>query len=316
MVHAGGLSLRETAAWAAERGIAELSDVALLKRLRRLPEILSRCVQALLPAPGGMALCLVDATTVSRQISKGTDFRVHLAWDAEGLQVARVRLTDGSVRESLQTLPCRDGEVLVADRMYATRAGLAGAASCGARVIVRLALTSVPLSRPSGLRVNLLELCSSLRVGQFIDIDVQTVPDPKKGIVSAPGRLIVVRKEPEAAERERNKARRESVKKGRQQRPETGEAAEYTFLFTTLNRELADAAAVLVAYRHRWQIEMYFKRAKGIVGLGETLARDRELCYTVILAKLLALLLIEKIRGAFSPWGYGIPRTRQPVADL
>jgi hypothetical protein len=105
MVHACGLSLRETASWARDLGVAEISDVALLKRLRKLPEVLSRCIQALLPAPEGVGLCLVDATTVSRQVAKGTDFRVHLCWDTEGVRIAQVSLTDSGVGESLQSLP-------------------------------------------------------------------------------------------------------------------------------------------------------------------------------------------------------------------
>ncbi len=316
MVHACGLSLRETAAWAHDLGVAEISDVALLKRLRKLPEVLSRCVDALLPAPSGLGLCLVDATTVSRQVAKGTDFRVHLGWDAEGVQIAQVRLTDSGVGESLQSLPFGGGEALVADRAYGSRAGIAGAVAAGAEVIVRITLAGTPLRWPSGERIDLLAVSRPLKVGQCLDLDVETIPDPKKGIPSIPGRLIVVRKEPAKAERERRRARRESAKKGHKQKPETGESAEYTFIFTTLRRDRGDAATVLSVYRHRWQIEMLFKRAKGIVSLGETQARDKALCATVILAKLLAMLLIERIRGAFSPWGYGIPRNPEPLESL
>jgi hypothetical protein len=316
MVYSGGLSLRETATWAREIGIAELSDVALMKRFRKLGGVLSRCVQSLLPSPGGMGLCAVDATTVSRQVAKGTDFRVHLGWDEEGAQIAQVRLTDASVGESLQSLPWRNGEVLVADRAYAGRAGIAKAVEAGAQVIVRISVSSTPLRSPSGTRVDLLSVSRTLKVGECLDLDVETIPDTKKGIPSVPGRLIVIRKEPGLAEKERKKARREAAKKGQRQRPETGESAEYTFLFTTLTRQQADAQKVLSAYRHRWQIEMLFKRAKGIVGLGETQARDKELCVTMILAKLLALLLVEKMRSAFSPWGYDLPRKAEPVENL
>jgi len=316
MVHASGYSLRETASWAREKGIATLSDVALLKRFRTLPDLLSRVVQSLLPAPGGMGLCLVDATTVSRQIAKGTDFRVHLGWDAEGLQVAQVRLTDAAVGETLQSLPWHHGEILVGDRIYASRSGIAKVVETGGHVIVRMSITSTPLRDPNQERINLLELARPLKVGQYFDVDVETIPDKRKGIVSIPGRLLVVRKEPEAAERERKKATRESIKKGHQIRYETGESAEYTFIFTTLNRAAVDAETILKAYRHRWQIEMYFKRAKGIVGLGETLARDHELTRAVILAKLISMLLIDRLRSDFSPWGYGIPRRDQSLAIL
>ncbi len=71
----------------------------------------------------------------------------------------------------------------------------------------------------------------------------------------------------------------------------------------------------LVALRHRWQIEILFKRAKGIVGLDNVHARDPDLAATVIPAKLVAILLIQKIQEAFSPWGYALPRKAQPLAS-
>jgi hypothetical protein len=210
----------------------------------------------------------------------------------------------------------RSGEVLVGDRAYGSRGGIAGAVAAGAQVIVRISLASTPLRARSGERIDLLAVSRPLKVGRCLDLDVETVPDTKKGIPSTPGRLLIVRKEPAIAERERRKAQREAAKKGHKHKPETGESAEYTFLYTTLQREQADAQTVFFAYRHRWQIEKLFKRAKGIVSLGETQSRDKALCSTVILAKLLAMLLIEKIRGAFSPWGYGIPRNLKHLENL
>src|SRR5580700_2854679 len=102
LVHSSGLSLRETAAWAQEHGIADFSDVALLKRLRKLPKLLTLCVQALLPSPqSGPRLFILDGSCVSRPIAKGTDFRIHLGWDPSGLRISQVRLSGPKPRESL-----------------------------------------------------------------------------------------------------------------------------------------------------------------------------------------------------------------------
>jgi hypothetical protein len=315
MVHAMGLSLRETASWARDQGVAEVSDVALLKRFRKLPDLLSRCIQALLPPPRDMGVCLLDATTVSRPIAKGTDFRVHLSWDMEGQQVAQVRLTDHSVGETLQSLPWKKGQTIVADRGYRSRNEIAKAHVGGAKLIIRIGASGTPLIWKDGSSVDIMAQARTLKVGEFLDMDVFTAPNSPQGLPSVPGRLIILRKEPAAAERERKKARREAAKKGRKQRPETSDSAEYTFIFSTLPKEDTTAETVLLAYRHRWQIEMLFKRGKGVVSLGETLARDKELCSSVILAKLLAMLLMDRIKSSFSPWGYGIPRKSKPLAD-
>jgi hypothetical protein len=67
-----GMSLRQTCAWAAETGLARLSDPALLKRLCKCESWLARLVQALLSerlavaneAGAGRRLCAIDATTL------------------------------------------------------------------------------------------------------------------------------------------------------------------------------------------------------------------------------------------------------------
>ena len=67
---------------------------------------------------------------------------------------------------------------------------------------------------------------------------------------------------------------------------------------------------VLELYRFRWQIELVFKRLKGLLNLDEMAAQDADLCKTFLYAKLIAALLIERLAQADSfspPWGYGKP---------
>src|SRR6185436_12994239 len=79
-------SLRATASWAQTQGLARLSDVAPLKRLRQaapwigqlLTAKLAERAEGLEPQPLGYRLRVVDATTASIPGSKGTDYRIHL----------------------------------------------------------------------------------------------------------------------------------------------------------------------------------------------------------------------------------------------
>lgn len=317
LVHACGLSLRDTASWAREQGVAQLSDVALLKRLRKLPELMNRLVQSLLPDPHtGSRMFIVDGSFVCRPTAKGTDFRLHLGWEPGGMRVVQVRLTGPKPGESLQSLPWVSGSVLVGDRAYASRAGISKARAAGIDVLVRLNLTALPLQMPDGSRIDLLAVSRGLKVGEVLELDVATVPVQKPEVPSVPGRLIVIRKEPALAARERARAQREARKKKRKLKDTTGESAEYMFLFTTLKREEAGTATLLAAYRHRWQIEMLFKRTKSISGLDEVHARDPDLAAVVVLARLAGILLVQKIQEAFSPWGYGMPRKAQSMASL
>ena len=64
---------------------------------------------------------------------------------------------------------------------------------------------------------------------------------------------------------------------------------------------------MLELYRFRWQIELAFKRMKGLLELGSLPAKDPDLARTIVRSKLLAALLLEDFTRSFlaiSPWGY------------
>ena len=165
----------------------------------------------------------------------------------------------------------------------------------------------LPLETAEGSRLLSLDLAEPLQVGQTLELPARTVAT--KGAPSVDGRIVIVRK-PDAKV-EQSLARKRKVR-GKALSEEVKRAERYVMLFTTLPKELADTLDILEIYRIRWQVEMSFKRVKGIVSLGETLARDMDLCECKILAKLLTLLLIQAYESSFFPWGYPIAR-RQPV---
>lgn len=104
-------SLRVVGVWSHLIGLGELSDVAVLKRVRScqvwLGQIVLGCLLARRVefAEVGVRLRLIDATCVSRPGSRGTDWRVHLSLDL------------GPRRSMGSRLPMRKEE----RRWYATR---------------------------------------------------------------------------------------------------------------------------------------------------------------------------------------------------
>jgi len=313
-----GRSLRATATWAATAGVAHLSDVALLKRLRGAADwgghLLAQLLvqQAALQRdrlPGGLQIRLIDATTVSRPGSRGTDYRVHLQFDLGTLTISAVTLTDASGGESLKQCPLAAGEWAVGDRGYAHRQGIAAATAAGAVVIVRLNWQNVPLQHREGAPFDLLAQLRGLQPGAVGEWAVQTAP-AKDGTPAVPGRLIALRKSPQVAEASRQKLRAAARKKGKTPDARTLEAAAYLFVFTTVQSAQLAAPAVLELYRFRWQIELAFKRMKGLLALDEMTAKDPALCRLFLCIKLLGALLVEQLSHRwvdFSPWGYGSP---------
>jgi hypothetical protein len=311
-----GLSLQATATWAGIAGVAHLSDVALLKRLRRAADWCGRLLAQQLAQqadlrreglPAELSIRLVDATTVSRPGSTGTDYRVHLKLDLGTLTITDATVTDARGGESLKQYPWEAGEIGVGDRGYAHRQGIAAAAAAGAFVLVRLNWQNVPLQRCDGTSFDLLAALRSLEAGEIGEWEVQTAP-ARDGTPATPGRLIAVRKSPQAAEAARRKLRALARKKGKTPDARTLEAAGYLFVFTTVPATLLAAGAALELYRFRWQIEIAFKRLKGVLTLDEMTAKDPRLCRTFLCIKLLGALLVERLSHRwvdFSPWGYG-----------
>jgi Transposase DDE domain len=315
-----GWSLQATVTWARGAGIARLTAVALWKRLRRAADWSGHLLAQALAEhavlrrdrlPASLRVRLIDASSISGPGSKGTDYRVHLQLDLGTLTTADVTLTDASEGESLKRCGLGPGEIAIGDRGYAHRQGIAAVVATGAAVLVRLGWQSVPLQRRDGTAFDLLATVGRLEPGEIGEWEVQTAPD-REGTPAVPGRLIALRKSAEAAETTRRKLRATARKKGRTPDARSLEAAAFIFVFTTATAEQLPAPAVLEVYRFRWQIELAFKRLKGVLALDELAAKDPALCRTFLCIKLLGALLVERLSHRwvdFSPWGYGTPAT-------
>lgn len=205
------------------------------------------------------------------------------------------------------------GDVILGDRGYSHREGVAHVVDGGGDVVVRLNTGAFPLNDSQGAAFNLL---GSLR----------TLPEHEPGewpvSFTASGRsyaarVVAVRKSAEAARQSREKLARHARKKQKQVRPETLEAAGYVIVLTTLGPG-TPASEVLELYRSRWQVELAFKRIKSLLGAGHVPKKDPESARAWIHGKLLAVLLIEKLGEAarlFSPWGYEVPAGK-PLAGV
>jgi hypothetical protein len=323
------LSLRATAAWASEQGIAELSDVAVLKRLKRSADWLGELLMQKLAeraevlqtsAHSSGRVRLIDATGISQPGSQGTDWRLHMSLDLGRLSIDQVSLYGPHTAEGFQHFSLLAGEIVVADRWYAQRQQLALVAAAQADIVVRLGWHSVPLESADGQALDLLAALRALQPDQVLDLAVCTQPQPSQGLAAMPGRLIAVRKSDEAAEAARQKILKHARKKSKTPDTRTLEAAGYFFVFTTLPSQVWSANDVLGLYRLRWQVEMAFKRLKSLLALDALTAKDPQLARTYLLAKLLAALLVEdlvhQVGAAFSPWGYGLPAPLVPMAAV
>lgn len=318
LIHlAQGCGLRETAVRAKQGGLASLSDVAILKRLRACGEWFKWMSEGLrqkwLPefpiearAWEGRRVRLVDGTVVSEPGDTGSQWRLHYAVGLPALNCDEVIITKSTDGETLKRFTVESGDILIGDRGYAHRAGIAHVIRHGGDVIIRTNLVTLPLLDASGVRVDPLLALRTLRVGEYGDWRV-CVQGEGKQLIN--GRLCAVKKSEAAAYKARLRVQRESQRSGSTIRPETLEAASYVFVFSTLP-DTIPAHTVMELYRGRWQIELAFKRLKSLVQLGHLKKIDAQAARSWLQGKLLVAFMLDALLETterISPWGYRRP---------
>jgi hypothetical protein len=271
----GGLSLRQTSAWASMQGIAELSNPGVKYRLNQAVDFLAALVERLLAAkvPGaelrwpGRTLRLADGTCVSKPGSTGTDWRVHGVFDLGRGGFSHLELTDHRGAEALARGAPQPGEIRIGDRNYARASVLRRfrTQSGGtADFIVRLGWNALHLSSPAGKPFDLIGYLQCLPPDQSPhEVNLRASVGGNEPPLTV--RLIVQRKTPEAAEATRETLQRGAARKGKTLDPRSLVAAEFMILATSLPKNGYSAKAVLAAYRLRWQIELAFKRLKSLL---------------------------------------------------
>jgi len=120
---ASGLSLQQAAARATAAGLARISSVALMKRmrtagpwLRALAESVfadSARMPSLEAVPAGRRLRIVDATHVKVSGSSGTDFRLHYVLGLPSLACDFAEVTDSTGGETYTRVPVQPGDVIL-----------------------------------------------------------------------------------------------------------------------------------------------------------------------------------------------------------
>ena len=116
--------------------------------------------------PHGYRVRAVDATTVSRPGSLGTDWRLHFSVNLEDLQCDFFEVTDAHGGETFRRIPVAAGDLVLGDRCYGTPPGIAHVAAAGGHVLVRVNHKALPLFRFGGEPFRLVKRIACDEVGQ------------------------------------------------------------------------------------------------------------------------------------------------------
>jgi hypothetical protein len=253
--------------------------------------------------PAERRLRIVDATHVRVSGSSGTSWRLHYVLRLPTLTCDFAEVTDATGGETYTRVPVNPGDVILGDRGYCRRKGVAYVLDRGGDVVVRLNSSTFPLLDTEGAPFDLLAAVRSLEGHTPGDWTVRFIENDQQYCA----RLCAVRKSALAAQLSKERLLKAARKKGKIVRPETLEFAEYILVLATPGLDGLTAEQVLEFYRARWQVELGFKRLKSLFDAGSAPNRDPEAVRSWIYAKLLAVLLIERLgeeSRLFSPWGF------------
>jgi hypothetical protein len=296
----GEHGLRLTAAWAVSVGLVDISNVALLYRLRQCGDWLALLVGHALAgaapkASDGRLIRIIDATTVAKNGPKARRnnglWRIHSAFDLPDERFGHFELTDQREGETLDRIAAVKGEIRIADRVHLQPDRMARVMEAGADIVIRAGWKSARWVDEAG---NTIDIVGELR-NTTADLLDRPIWIKRKGGSLLAVRLVAVRKPQQAAAQARRKARRDAQRGGHTISKQTLDAADWVILITSLKPEDFTTDDVLALYRLRWRIELGFKRLKSLIGLKGPPGTTESSARPHILAHLLTILLLEPL---------------------
>ncbi len=292
-------SLREVAA-VLTRQQQWMSDQAVYERLAKcvvwLETLLAQvlCEQATqVSSQTGRSLKIVDATILTCPAARGTDYRLHLCYEAIKQSSCGVKLTDVKGAERFPHFAYEPADIVLGDRIYGKAKHLIKVTEQRADVVVRQSLQQLRLYTQTGEVVEWQELLSKAQaVGRLLLEAYIRAAEGQQAKV-----FIIGQRLSEAEiERARRQIKRSAYDKGHKTRAATLLACEWLTVLTTIGPDEMSAELILQLYRVRWQIELYIKRLKTILRLGQIRARrGSQLARVPLLAKMLSALLVERV---------------------
>jgi hypothetical protein len=301
----GERGLRLTAVWASAIGLVDVSNVALLYRLRACGDWLALLVGQVLAAGApaashGRLIRIIDATAVPKAGASAKRnnklWRIHSAFDLPHERFGHFELTDEREGETLDRIPVVAGEIRLGDRAYLQPDRIAGVIEAGADVLVRAGWKSARWLDADGAA---LDIIAEFRKASACGMIDRSILMARKGGDPLALRLVAVKKPSQACEAARRKTRRDAQREGYQVSKRTLIAADWVILVTSLTPADFPTADVLALYRLRWRIELGFKRLKSVVGLKGPPGVDERSARPYVLAHLLLILLLEPLIDAF-----------------
>ena len=305
----GGYSQLEMSVIAKSMRIAEISDVAFLKKFAKCQAWLAWIIEQIKPTPiidyampkaiNGYTLVAVDASDVSEKGKAKRIFRLHYAIDLMKMCAVSFKLTSQRVGETLLNFEVKENWLILADRIYGTMTGIEHCIKAKANFVLRLRHSAFKLYNKDGSEINLLNELQDVTSDTAKNIEVY-VKLATLGLTKV--RICAIRIPDDKLEAVDKRNMRKASKKQITTSADVLVMSHYVVVITALP-ETISASEIVSLYRLRWQVEICFKRLKSILDFGNIPLKREDSIYTWLNGKLLISLLIEQMLSevAFSP---------------
>jgi len=308
-----GKSFRGTSAMTHLSGVAEMSDVAILKRMRNSAGLLQWLCGNIYRRAGFIAerpkwlkkrnVILVDGTEDVKCGVRRQCYMLHYSVDLFTLEAREFLVTDRRTGEKLANFKhIGRNDIVIGDRIYGTLPGIAYLMGQGTGYVLRIKSRGFRIYDHKKREIDLLENLSDLKEGEIADMRVKCLISGRYEAV----RICALRKDKDS-ERIGLKRLKKTNQRKNGGKAVTGlqqENNKYIIVATSLGKEVS-ARQVLELYRARWQIELAFKRLKSLFQYNDLPATNGESVKAWFYGKLLLAAMCETLvnTGRFSPSG-------------
>jgi hypothetical protein len=338
LLHVGsGYSLRETVRRAKEADIADFSDVALLKRLKKSGQWFYLLCLSLfeeqgvkvqetgnwkqdnedstsisLPRNSQVKLRLFDALNVKEPGKTGGSWKVHYSLNIPSLECDFFKLSEFKDKEAdLFPYPIRKNDHIITDNCAGIHELTAAQAFVTFEINPQMSCKHADIYKPDHKVFPFLEEMQTIeKAGKIKSWDVQIYENgPEHEHTPLKGRLCALRKTEAAIKLAHAGLKSEAVANGAAIASESYEFAKYSVVFTTFPEENFSSFDVLECYCLSWQLRPVLKRFKELAQIGHLPKYDDESSKAWFYGKLFVALLMEKMERYahfVSPWGYGL----------
>jgi hypothetical protein len=315
-----GVSFAGTVALARLSEIAEISKVALYKRLRNSGAWLQWLCQHVYRQAGlavekpewlkGREVIIVDGSETVKCGVRRQCYMLHYSMELFTLDMRELLVTDMKTGEKLANFTkFKPGDIVRGDRAYGNLPGIACLKRQGVDYVVRIQGWKHAFFDAAPAKIDLLAQLSVLQPGERADIPVQCLVNGRHEQV----RVCALRKDTDSERAGIKRLKKENQRKrgGKPVSEAQGENNQYIIVATSLETEIP-SSPIMELYRARWQIELAFKRLKSLFQYNDVPMQNSESAFAWFYGKLLLAALCETLvnTGRFSPSGRNGKRGR------